>query len=131
MPKLINLTEAEVDQKIAKLPLWAQDFIGQVERERDDARDELHTLKEGSLENAERQHFYVDNFQSEPFWLPQYGQLNFKQDPEREGFADFNIRKSDHHLGGVEVRSSGLNFSRDLVILPLVSNSVHIAVINR
>lgn len=112
---------------ITKLPKWAQAHIEKVERERDNAERELATLKEGSLENIERQKFYVDSFAGDPFWLPQYGRLAFKQDPESEAsIPDFTIRESDNDLGGIEVSCSA---NGRLAILPKASNVVQLSIL--
>lgn len=114
---------------ITKLPKWAQEHIRTVERERDSARRELDELKGGSLVNAERQKFFVDQFLGSPYWLPQYGRFGFKQDPTSDrNMPDFTIKESEEGVGGIEVSYSG---NGRLIVVPRASNVMTISSIER
>lgn len=112
---------------ITKLPKWAQKHIAGLERDLDRTQLELEELQSGSLINPDRQKFYVERFQGDPFWLPQYRTLNYKNDPTREGWPELSISESRVGLGGVEVRSGAMRGR--LVVIPRVTNSVTITVI--
>lgn len=115
-------------EQVAKLPKWAQQRIGRLENQLSRIEDEIEYLKSGSLVNAEEQKFFVDNYDSERFWLPQYGRLGFKQDPTKPGMAEFTVRKIDDNsrLPGIEVSSSA---NGRLAVVPKVSNVVQITTI--
>ena len=115
-------------EQIAKLPKWAQSYIQRTENLLRRSQGELEALRSGSLVNAERQKFYVDNFEGQSFWLPQYARLAFKQDPTTSrSTPDFSIRESDDKLGGVEVNCS---VNGRLAVLPKASNVVQLVTLN-
>lgn len=112
---------------ITKLPKWAQQHITALERDLDRAQLQLEEFQSGSLINAERQKFYVEDgtgMDEGKFWLPQYGRLKFTEDPlsdNRTGLEIDQARNPGH--AGVEVRSS---FGGRIAVVPIVSNSVRI-----
>lgn len=112
---------------ITKLPKWAQEHIAALERNLGRAERQLEELQSGSLVNAERQKFYVEDgtgMDEGKFWLPQYGRLKFTEDPlsdNRTGLEIHQARNSGE--AGVEVRSS---YGGRIAVVPIVSNSVRI-----
>lgn len=115
-------------EQISKLPKWAQAYIQRTENLLRRSQGELEALRSGALVNAEQQKFYVDNFDSQSFWLPQYGRLAFKQDPTTSrSTPDFTVRESDDKLGGIEVSCTA---NGRLAVLPKASNVVQLAILN-
>ena len=115
-------------EQIAKLPKWAQNYIQRTENRLRRSQDEMEALLSGSLVDAERQKFYVDNFESQSFWLPRYGRLCFKQDPTNgQSTPDLSVRESDDKLGGIEVNCS---INGRLSVLPRASNVVQLAILD-
>ena len=115
-------------EQIARLPKWAQEYIGRTESKLAQSERELSELKGGTLENPDQQKFYVERYGGEPFWLPQYGTLKFSENPTADNpRADFQFRESDSDLGGVKIMSSARG---RLVVTPTASNVIEVTTID-